>query len=214
MAGQAQRSRPITCVVADDHPPLVDAVSASLAERGIEVVAIAWDGEEALAAIVAHRPRVAILDAVMPRLGGIEVARRTAREVPETGVILYTGYAEHSLLVDALGAGALGFVSKRAPTEDLVHAVEFVAAGEGYVDPRLAATVVKASLEVGLPTLSARERDILRLVSQGKSNGDVGEALHISPDTVRTYLRRAMKKLEAETRTQAVATAIRLSLID
>jgi two-component system, NarL family, response regulator DesR len=200
-------------VVADDHPLLRQAVSAILAEHGIDVVALASDGEEALAAIAAQRPRVAILDVMMPRLSGIDVARRIARVAPETGVIFYTGSAEHSLLVDALAAGALGFVSKAAPTQDLVRAVESVAAGEGYVDPRLAPTVVRASVEAGLP-LSPRERDILRLLSEGKSNGVVGETLHIAPDTVRTYLRRAMKKLEAETRTQAVAKAIRLSLID
>ena len=200
-------------MIADDHPLLRQAVSAILAEHGIDVVALASDGEEALAAIAAQRPRVAILDVMMPRLSGIDVARRVARVAPETRVILYTGSAEHSLLVDALGAGALGFVSKAAPTQDLVRAVESVAAGEGYVDPRLAPTVVRASVEAGLP-LSPRERDILRLLSEGKSNGVVGETLHIAPDTVRTYLRRAMKKLEAETRTQAVAKAIRLSLID
>ena len=214
MTGQARPLRPITCIVADDHPPLRQVLSIVFAEHGIDVVALASDGEEALAAIAEHRPQVAILDVSMPHLGGIEVARHTTRVFPETRVILYTGYAEHSLLADALGAGALGFVSKGAPTEDIVHAVEFVADGEGYVDPRLAATVMKASLEAGLPALSARERDILRLVSEGGSNGDVAEALHISPDTVRTYLRRAMTKLEAETRTQAVAKAIRLSLID
>jgi DNA-binding NarL/FixJ family response regulator len=189
-------------------------MSAVLEADGIDVVALVADGEEALAAIAEHRPHVAVLDVVMSRLGGIEVARQTARLFPETGVILYTGYAEQSLLADALGAGALGFVSKGSPTEDLVRAIECVADGEGYLDPRLAATMVRVSLDAGLPALSARERDILRLVSDGASNNDVGETLHISPDTVRTYLRRAMKKLEAETRTQAVAKAIRLSLIE
>ena len=209
----ARARRPITCIVADDHPPLRQVLSTLLAEHGIDVVAMASDGEQAVAAIAEHRPQVAILDVSMPQLGGIEVARHTTRVFPETRVILYTGYAEHSLLVDALGAGALGFVSKAAPTQDLVRAVESVAAGEGYVDPRLASTVVRASVETGLP-LSPREREILRLLSEGKSNGVVGETLHIAPDTVRTYVRRAMKKLEAETRTQAVAKAIRLSLID
>ena len=200
-------------MVADDHPPLLQAVSAVLEEHGIEVVVLASDGEEALAAIAALRPSVAILDVVMQPLGGIEVARRIARAIPATRAILYTGYAEHSVMVDAFDAGAYGFVSKGAPTAELVRAVELVANGERYVDPRLAATV-PTSFDPGLPTLSAREREILRLLSEGNSNADVGEALHISPDTVRTYLSRAMKKLEAETRTQAVAKAIRLSLID
>ena len=204
----------ITCLVADDHPPLLDAVAGVLSEHGMEVLAIASDGEDALEKIVFHRPNVAILDVVMRPLGGIDVMRQLADAAPETSVILYTGYAQHSLVVDAFAAGALGFVSKGAPTTELVRAVELVANGEGYVDPRLAATVVHASLDVGGPALSPRERDILRLVAEGQSNFEVGEKLHISPDTVRTYMRRAMRKLEAETRTQAVARAIRLSLID
>jgi len=213
VAGPSRAFRPVTCVVADDHPPLLQAVSAVLEEHGVEVLVRASDGEEALAAIAALRPSVAILDVVMQPLGGIEVARRIARAIPATRAILYTGYAEHSVMVDAFDAGAYGFVSKGAPTAELVRAVELVANGERYVDPRLEATV-PTSFDPGLPTLSAREREILRLLSEGNSNADVGEALHISPDTVRTYLSRAMKKLEAETRTQAVAKAIRLSLID
>jgi DNA-binding NarL/FixJ family response regulator len=201
-------------VVADDHPPLRQAVSAILAAHGIEVVALASDGSEARAAIAAYRPRVAILDLVMPRLTGVEVASWVARAFPETGVILYTGHVESSLLVDALDAGALGFVLKGTPTVELVTAVELVAGGGGYVDPELAATLVKASVEADLPALSARERDILRLRSEGKSEADVGEALHVSPDSVRASVRQAIRELEADARTRAVATAIRLWLID
>jgi DNA-binding NarL/FixJ family response regulator len=214
VAGPSRAFRPVTCVVADDHPPLLQVVSAVLEEHGVDVLVRASDGEEALAAIAALRPSVAILDVVMQPLGGIEVARRIARAIPATRAILYTGYAEHSVMVDAFDAGAYGFVSKGAPTAELVRAVEIVANGERYLDPRLTATVPAAPFDARVPTLSAREREILRLLSEGNSNADVGEALHISPDTVRTYLSRAMKKLEAETRTQAVAKAIRLSLID
>jgi DNA-binding NarL/FixJ family response regulator len=201
-------------VVADDHPPLREALAAILPQHGIDVVGVASDGEEAVSVITAHQPSVAILDVMMPRLDGIEVARRVARVAPETRVVLYTGYGDRSYLLDGLRAGTLGFVSKEAPTDELIRAIELVAGGQAYVDPRVAGTVVRASAEARLPALSARERDILRLLSEGKSNAEVGELLHIAPDTVRTYVRRAMKKLEAETRTQAVATAIRLSLID
>jgi DNA-binding NarL/FixJ family response regulator len=201
-------------VFADDHPPLREALAAILPQHGIDVVAVASDGEEAVTVITAHQPSVAILDVMMPRLDGIEVARRVARVAPETGVVLYTGYGDRSFLLDGLRAGALGFVSKGAPTDELIRAIELVADGEPYVDPQVAAAVVSVSVEAGLPALSPRERDILRLLSEGKSNAEVGEALHIAPDTVRTYVRRAMKKLEAETRTQAVAIAIRLSLIE
>ena len=141
MADPSRAVRPITCVIADDHPPLREILSAILPQHGIDVVAVASDGEEAVTAIAAHRPRVAILDLMMPHLDGIEVARRAAHIAPETGVVLYTGYADGSFLLEALRAGALGFVSKGAPTDELIRAIELVADGGAYVDPRVAARV-------------------------------------------------------------------------
>jgi DNA-binding NarL/FixJ family response regulator len=203
----------ITCVVADDHPALVEAVSLLLGAAGIEVVATADQGDEALRLIELHAPSVAVLDLVMPGLGGIEIARLAGRSAPATAAILYTGYAERELLVEALDAGARGFVSKEAPLGDLVRAVVLAAAGQIYVDPVLGSTLVRASATRPAPGLSGRERDILRLLADGKSNDEIAATLFIAPDTVRTYIRRAMKKLNAETRTQAVAIAVRESLI-
>jgi DNA-binding NarL/FixJ family response regulator len=209
----ASTSAAITCVVADHHAALRQALARSLTQEGIEVVRQASDGAEALAAVEELRPTVAILDLVMPHLGGVDVVRRAAVVAPETAVILYAGFAEHELIVEALDAGARGFVLKQAPLEELLGAVTTVARGEVYVDPALGATLVGARGAGKLPTLSAREREILRLLADGKTNKEIAEGLFISPDTVRTYIRRAMEKLEANTRTQAVAIAIRQSLI-
>jgi DNA-binding NarL/FixJ family response regulator len=199
----------VTCVVADDHPALVEAVSVLLEAEGIDVVARAGDGAQALAAIEQLQPSVAVLDLVMPRRGGIEVARLIAKSSPGTSAVLYTGHAERELLVEAIGAGGRGFVLKERPLTDLVRAVKLAAAGEIYVDPVLAPTLVRASVSRGGPPLSPRERDILRLLSEGLANDAIAGLLAISPDTVRTYIRRAMEKLEADTRTQAVAIALR-----
>jgi RNA polymerase sigma factor (sigma-70 family) len=203
----------MTCVVADDHPAIVHGISRLFADHGIDVVGQAANGADALAAIEALRPTVAVLAVLMPGLSGVEVARSAHRTVPETASILYTRQTERELLVEALDAGARGFVLKEAPLDELVRAVTFAARGDVYVDAALAATLVRASAVSRLPELSPRERDILRLLSEGKSNEEMGKALSISPATVRTYIRRAMQKLEADTRTQAVATAIRNSLI-
>ncbi|MDX6412869.1 MAG: hypothetical protein QOH23_279 [Gaiellaceae bacterium] len=202
----------ITCVVADDHPALVEALAVVLGAEGIDVVARAVDGAAALQAIEELRPATAILDVVMPRLGGIEVARLASRSAPETGSILYTGHTEQELLAEAVDAGARGFLLKESPVTELVRAVKLVAAGGTYVDPALVPTLVRGGA-AGHPALSAREREILRHLADGQKNDEIARELSISPDTVRTYIRRAMEKLDADTRTQAVAIALRESLI-
>ena len=192
---------------------MVDAVCAVLEDAGIEIAGRARDGEEALAKIETRRPAVALVDLRMPRLSGIEVARAAARASPQTAVILYTAYGDRALLTEALDAGARGFVLKEAPLPDLVRAVELVAGGGTYVDPVLAGVFATATVAERLPALSQREREVLRLLADGLSNEEIGKQLFISPETVRTHVRKAMAKLEADTRTQAVAKALRESLI-
>ena len=200
----------ITCVVADDHPAVLDAVAKFLQNGGIDVVGRAEDGEAALVLVEQHAPRVVLADVRMPKLGGIELARRAKRSSPSTSVILYTGYGDTALLTEALDAGVAGFVVKDAPLEDLLQAIRTVGAGRMYVDPVLAGTLATSSLGSGLPKLTQRERDVLRLLADGLSNG---KQLFISPETVRTHVRKAMEKLDADTRTQAVARALRFRLI-
>jgi DNA-binding NarL/FixJ family response regulator len=203
----------LTCVVADDHPAVLDAVAKFLANGGIEVVGRAEDGEQALALIEQHGPRVALADVRMPKLGGIELARRAKRSSPSTSIILYTGYGDTALLTEALDAGVAGFVVKDAPLEDLLQAVRTVGAGRMYVDPVLAGSLATSSVGSGMPQLTQRERDVLRLLADGMSNEEIGKQLFISPETVRTHVRKAMEKLDADTRTQAVAQALRFRLI-
>jgi DNA-binding NarL/FixJ family response regulator len=204
---------PITCIVADDHPAMLAAVTEILTVHGVEIVGRASDGEDALAQIEAKKPRVAVVDVRMPRLTGLELAKRAGVSSPDTAIIIYTAYGDRALLSEALDAGARGFVLKEAPLSDLVRAVERVAAGDAYVDPVLAGFLVSSQATTSLPNLTQRERDVLRLLADGHANDEIGKRLFISPETVRTHVRKAMAKLEADTRTQAVATALRQSLI-
>jgi DNA-binding NarL/FixJ family response regulator len=204
---------PITCVVADDHPAMLTAVADILGRSGFEVVGRARDGAEALALIESEAPRVAIVDIRMPRLSGIEVAERAAETSPETSIVFYTAFGDRALLSEALDVGVRGFVLKEAPLVDLVRAVERVAAGDAYVDPVLAGVLVSGHITDRVPSLTQRERETLRLLADGLANEEIGKRLHISPETVRTHVRKAMSKLEADTRTQAVATALRQSII-
>ena len=202
----------ITCVIADDDPAMLTAIADTLDRSGVEVVGRAADGQVALAQIEAHQPQVALVDIRMPRLSGIEVATKAGVVAPNTSIIFYTAYGDRALLSEALDVGARGFVLKEAPLPDLVRAVERVAAGDAYVDPVLAGILVSAQSEK-VPTLTQREREVLRLLADGQSNEEIGKRLFISPETVRTHVRKAMAKLAADTRTQAVAIALRQSLI-
>jgi DNA-binding NarL/FixJ family response regulator len=206
-------SSPITCVVADDHPAMLAAVVEILERAGLDVVGRASDGQQAVAQIEATRPQVALVDVQMPRLNGIEVAEQAMRCSPDTAIVFYTAFGDRALLSQALDVGARGFVLKEAPLADLVRAVERVAEGGAYVDPVLAGVLVGGAMADKVPTLTQREREVLRHLADGQSNEVIGNALHISSETVRTHVRKAMAKLEADTRTQAVAIALRQSII-
>jgi DNA-binding NarL/FixJ family response regulator len=200
-------------LVADDHPAVVEAVADVLTEHGIDVVGRARDGDDAVEQIELRKPTVAILDLRMPGQSGIEVARQLARSQSDTAVILYTAFGDRALLTEALDAGARGFVLKEAPLAEVVRAVELVASGRTYVDPVLAGVLSSSAATDRMTNLTQRERDVLRLLADGMSNEEIGKNLFISPETVRTHVRKAMAKLDADTRTQAVATALRQSLI-
>ena len=200
-----------TCVVADDHPAVLESVSRYLEAKGFQVVGRARNGEEAIELVESQRPLLALLDLRMPLLGGTGAVRRLARSTPQCSAVAYSGYADRALLTEALDAGARGFVLKDAPLEALIRALETVVGGGMYIDPSLADVVLRAA--DGDVRLTARERDVLRLLADGHSNESIGKELFISPDTARTQLGVAMAKLGAATRTQAVAIALRDSLI-
>jgi two-component system nitrate/nitrite response regulator NarL len=203
-----------SCIVADDHPPILDCLTRHLTATGFSVVGTALDGDAALAAIEKHRPTVCVADVRMPKMDGLELAREAATVAPETAVLLYSGVSDKGLVSDALDAGARGFAMKDAPLDDLERAIETVAAGGLYIDPVLAAALATSrSGGDQRKSLSEREREVLRLLAEGGSYAEIGAQLFLSPDTVRAHAQRAMTKLGARTRTQAVAVALRTAMI-
>jgi len=203
-----------TCLVADDHPAVTRFVSELLRGRGFEVVAMVGDGSDALDGIVRLRPDIAVLEISMPSLSGIEVARRAAVSSPETAVLIYTGHGDAATLSEARAAGVQGLVLKQAPVVELIRAIETVASGKVYLDPSLVVPLSAVGKKRSRGDLTGREREVLRLIADGMSNEEIGEELFISKQTVRTHVRRAIAKLQARNRTQAVATALRRSLIE
>ncbi len=201
-----------TCFIADDHPPIIDCLARYLTGAGFNVVGNAPDGAAALSQLIALRPRVCIADVRMPHIDGLELARQASNAAPETAVLLYSGVSDRGLVSDALDAGARGFALKDAPLDDLGRALDTVAAGGLYIDPVLAASVASRRGDDRKP-LSEREREVLRLLAEGGSYAEIGASLFLSPDTVRAHAQRAMQKLGARTRTQAVAVALRDSVI-
>ena len=202
---------PLTCVIADDHPAVLDSLSRVIEGHGIAVLACVRDGEDAIRAIDEYRPVVAVIDLRMPGLSGMEVARRVA---DRTRVILYTGHGDRALVAEALDVGVNGFVLKEAPLGDIVRAIQTVGRGSVYVDPVLAGALAFGQASGSAKPLSQREREVLRLLADGLRNEEIGQRLHIARETARAHIRSAMRKLDAVTRTQAVATALRRSMIE
>ena len=188
----------LTCIVADDHPAVLDSLSRVIESRGITVLARVRDGEDAIRAIDEHEPVVAVVDLRMPGLSGMAVARRV---VDRTRVILYTGHSDSALVAEALDVGVRGFVLKEAPLADVARAIQTVGSGDVYIDPVLAGALASGEPN-GLPKrLSQREREVLRLLADGMRNEDIGHRLHIAAETARAHIRNAMRKLGADTRT-------------
>ena len=195
------------CLVADDHPALLSAVTSDLSEIGFEVVGPANDGRRAVALAAETKPELALIGFRMPRLSGIDVMRQMKEVSPDTVIAVYTADADEQMARDVMEAGAVALVLKEAPLADLVRALEAALAGGLYIDPALQHDTAAAG------KLTARELDVLRLLAEGLQHEEIGRRLGISSETVRTHLRKASDRLGATTRTQAVATALRLGLI-
>lgn len=208
-------SRPISCLVVDDHAIVREGLRRVLSQLGdMIVVGEAASGEAALDLVPMRRPEVVLMDARMPGMGGVAAARAIASSHPEVRVVMFTAHAEHDLLWEALDAGAQGFVLKDSESATLVAAIRQVVEGEPYVDPRLAPDFLRQLAKPrSAGVLSAREREILQMLADGCSNREVSERLVVSVETVKTHVKHILAKLEAEHRTQAVAIGIRQSLI-
>lgn len=208
----ASHGNEITCLIADDHEVVREGLRLSLSRTPhVRVIGEASDGASAISLAERRRPNVVIMDVRMPGMDGIEATKALLEKVPTTAVLIFTAYGERSLLDRGLEAGAKGYILKEAPHHTLLRAIEKVASGEGYVDPALMPEFLTRDRE---DMLTGREREILQLLADGMSNADVAARLFISQETVKSHVRHILAKLEADTRTHAVAIALREAIID
>ncbi len=199
------------CLIIDEHPVVRQGVRALLERElsGVEVSDAATP-ESALADDHREPLDVVLID---PRSAGTEVGAVVARLASEldSAIVVFTSNGGARLLAESLKAGVKGYVRKDSPPEDLVRAIRAAQSGDFYVDPALSSTIV---LEEGDRTLTARQREILQMLADGMQTDAVAKRLGLSTETVRTHTKRILAKLHADTRTQAVAIAIRNGLIE
>jgi DNA-binding NarL/FixJ family response regulator len=202
----------ITCLIVDDHEVVREGLRLSLSRSpNIRVVGEASDGETAVAMTKRRKPNVVVMDVRMPGMDGLEATKAISLEVPESAVLIFTAYSERSLLSRGLESGAKGYILKEAPHDTLLRAITKIAGGETYVDPALMPAFFSKDRD---DMLTSREREILQLLADGMSNADVAGKLFISQETVKSHVRHILAKLEADTRTHAVAIALRDAIID
>jgi two-component system, NarL family, nitrate/nitrite response regulator NarL len=201
------------CIIADDHPGLIAAVGDYLGENGYDIIGRLGDGLAALAQIAEERPELALVDYRMPRCSGGDLVRRIKDASPETRVAVYTADADEKVVAEVLAAGADGVVLKEAPLPDLVRALSSIERGRPYVDPGLAVAALGRTAGRSGTKLTERELQVLTLLAEGLSHEEIGNRLQIAAETVRTHARKAAERLGARTRTQAVASAIRLGIL-
>ncbi|MBB6099971.1 two-component system response regulator DesR [Deinobacterium chartae] len=193
----------IRVLLAEDQTLVAGALEALLSlEPDLEVVGLAANGEEALAAARRLQPDVVVTDIEMPRLSGLELAARIRSELPRIRVVILTTFARSGYLRRALEVGARGYLLKDAPASELAGAIRRVHAGGRAVDPQLAAEAWDDP-----DPLTERERQVLRLAAEGASSGEVARQLGLSEGTVRNYLSEAISKLGARNRVEAARLA-------
>jgi DNA-binding NarL/FixJ family response regulator len=219
--------KPIRVLIADDHPVVREGFGAIVdVEDDIEVVGQAADGLEAVRLARDLRPDVVLMDLVMPNLDGVAAIEQIRSNLPDTHVLILTTYADDEYIMAGIQAGARGYLLKDALPDELVRAIRVVAGGGSLLQPVVAAKVLGRltalmSGEGGsarpsapsIPLLTDREQEILTLLASGARNRDISEVLFISERTVKVHVANLMDKLEAKTRTEAVARAIKLGLL-
>jgi DNA-binding NarL/FixJ family response regulator len=201
----------IRVLVVDDHPVVRMGLGSMLgSQKGITVVGMVASGGEALTSLPKLRPDVVLMDLRMPEMDGVDaiVALRAAE--PTVKILVLTNYQMDEDVFNALQAGALGYLVKSAPQEDVIKAIRTVNQGKAYIPPAIAA---KLAERISHSALSPRELEVLQCVAKGLTNKEIGSLLFISDKTARNHVISLMAKLEAKDRTEAVTIAIRKGLI-
>lgn len=217
MAGDPVQT--IRVILADDHQVVRHGIKGFLEEAGIEVVAEAENGEQAVALIRERQPDVAVLDVQMPDFSGIEVARRVREAGSGAGLLILTAFDDDPYILAAIEAGVNGYVLKTADAEEIVQAVHDVHAGRSVLDRAVVGKVMHA-VAAGPPQpaeyepLSDRELEVLRETARGLTNRAIAARLGISDRTVQGHLRSVFDKLQVTNRTEAVVKAAQLGLLE
>ena len=212
----------IHVVVVDDHQLFRTGLQELLEEEGLDVVGAAADGESALELVAERAPDVVLMDLDLPGLSGVETTRLISKKSPLTRVLVLTISADEESVVDAIAAGACGYLLKGTSLESLVAGIEAAVAGESVVSPAIAAKLFeRVRMQQGSPPeerdalsqLSEREIEIIKLIAGGMRNAQIAEALLISPHTVRNHVANIFAKLQVHSRLEVAATAIRNRLV-
>jgi DNA-binding NarL/FixJ family response regulator len=204
-------------VLVDDHPVYREGLAKLLLECGVDVVAQAGNGPDALAIVEEAAPDVVVMDLNMPGMSGVEVTRKLVERTPASRVLVVSVSAQEEDVTEAILAGASGYVLKDGPVEEVVAGIQAAAGGESLISPRIATMLLRrmrldepAEIEASATTpLSDRELQVLRLVAEGKGNQEIGEALFIGQSTVRNHISSILMKLQVENRVQAAVRAVR-----
>ena len=209
----------IKVVLADDHTLVRQGLRQYLEmDEDIKVVGEASSGQEVLTQIQSKQPDVLVLDLRMPGMDGLEVARRV-QDFPDVGVMMLSAYDYRQFVVEAVRAGARGYVLKSMDAEQLVQAVHLVATGNMVFDPQVVVALAEElsrakEREQKGDILTSREIEVLQLLAFGHSNKDIAERMEISAETVKTHLEHIFRKLGTSDRTAAVAEALRRRVIE
>jgi DNA-binding NarL/FixJ family response regulator len=213
-ASSSSAAGPIRVLVADDQAVVREGLVTLLQiAPGIDPVAAAADGEEAVALAARHRPDVVLMDLRMPRLDGVEATRRIRAAQPEIEIVILTTHADDRSILGALQAGALGYLTKDAGIAEISRAIEAAAAHQALLDPAVQSRLLAAATAgsappapvAGLPDeLTPREAEVLRLIAGGLSNGEIAAALVVSEATVKSHINHLFSKIGARDRAQAV----------
>ncbi|MFP4437261.1 MAG: response regulator [Chloroflexaceae bacterium] len=206
----AQNRQPIRVLVVDDHPMILEGTQALLRRSpNIEVVGAATSGKEAVQMVEELQPEVLLLDVRLPDMNGVEVAHAVRTTFPDVAVLVLTGYDDTGMLRSMLQLGVPGYLRKTATGDELIAAVEAVAAGQKVLEAEL--------LQIGLASVeqsfTEREISVLRLAATGMRNAEIADQLEVSVKTVEFHMRHVLAKLGVRSRTEATGTAVQRGII-
>lgn len=209
----------VRVIICDDQTVVREGLAAILSTAAdIEVVGLAANGAEACEQALQARPDVVLMDLKMPVMNGIHATERLRASLPMTSVLILTTYADDAWVLDAIRAGAAGYLLKDTRRDDLIAAIKGTAAGKTFLDPSIAGKVLAQAAAPAepagpsAPELTEREAEILQLICRGYSNPEIAQRLHLASGTVRNYVSAILQKLGVEDRTQAAVAAYRLGL--